>query len=65
MDEVEGLQVFLVLAVKGFVGRPEPRNWRLVLTVQTIVEVDQRVVLLHILIQGEHEVPEDEDTGLG
>ena len=45
------------LAVKLPVGVPEPAEGGLVVAGQAVVQVEQRVVALHILVQGVLQVP--------
>ena len=47
---------FNSLPAKCFVGFPQPAERQLVLAVQTVMEVEQRVVRLHKLVQGMHQV---------
>lgn len=56
MYEVEGLEVLLVLAVKGLVSLPEPGERWLVLGGEPMVEVDEAVVLLDEGVEGVGEV---------
>lgn len=46
------------LAIKFPVGIPQPAQGWLVLTGQAMVQVHQRVITLHILVQCEFQVPE-------
>ena len=46
-----------VLPVKLLVGFSHPAQGRLVLSRQPVVEVDERVVALHVLVQGSLQIP--------
>ena len=59
VHQVEGLEVLLVLAVKGLVRLPQPRHGRLVLAGKSVVEVNEAVVLLHKLVQSGHQVAQE------
>lgn len=53
------------LAVKLPVGVPEPAEGRLVVAGQAVVQVEQRVVTLHILVQCVLQVPSEEQSCSG
>lgn len=59
MHNVQGLDVLLILAVKLPVGVTEPAEGGLVVTGQAVVQIQQRVVTLHILVQGVLQVPQE------
>lgn len=57
MHQKEFLEILLVLAIEGSIRLPQPRNRRLVLARQALVEVHQRVVILHVSVQRAQQIP--------
>ena len=57
VHEVQSFQVLLIFPIKRLVGPPEPGQRRFVLAGKTTMEVHDAVVLLHVLVQCEHQVP--------
>lgn len=60
MNQIEGLEVFLVLAVKSTICRPEPGEGGFVFAGQSIVKIDKTVVLLNKLVQNVGEISVNE-----
>ena len=58
MNDEAGFKIFLVSPVYDLVEAPEPGERRLVRGIKTMMEVDKTVVNIHILVQGQHQVPE-------
>ena len=59
MDDETCFQILLVSPVHHLVEPPEPGQRGLVGGCETVVEVDETVVNVNILVQGQHQVTEN------